>query len=187
MILCEPALDLIFRSASPHNGWPDKPVADETLRALYDLLKWSPTSANSSPARIVFVRSGDAKERLRPALSTGNLEKTMAAPVTAIIGHDLQFHEQLPGLFPHADARSWFAGKDESFRTTAFRNGTLQGAYLIIAARARPGLRANVRFRQRQGRCRVLPGRHGEVELPVQPRQRRCGEALRPQPAAGVR
>jgi 3-hydroxypropanoate dehydrogenase len=113
-------------------------VADPTLieRALYDLLKWGPTSANCSPARIVFVRSREGKERLRPALSAGNVDKTMAAPVTAIIGHDLRFHDQLPRLFPHTDARSWFAGKDELIRTTAFRNGTLQGAYLIVAARS---------------------------------------------------
>ena len=136
MLLPETALDLIFRSARTHTHWLHRPVDDETLRALYDLLKWGPTSANCSPARIVFVRSREAKERLRPALSAGNLDKTMAAPVTAIIGHDLRFHDQLPRLFPHADARSWFAGKDELIRTTAFRNGTLQGAYLIIAARA---------------------------------------------------
>jgi 3-hydroxypropanoate dehydrogenase len=136
MILSEPALDLVFRSARTHTHWLDRPVDDETLRALYDLLKWGPTSANCSPARIVFVRSRDAKERLRPALSAGNLDKTMAAPATAIIGYDLRFFDHLPRLFPHTDARSWFAGRDELIRTTAFRNGTLQGAYLIIAARA---------------------------------------------------
>jgi len=136
MILSEPALDLVFRAARTHSGWLDRPVDDETLRALYDLLKWGPTSANCSPARIVFVRSREAKERLRPALSAGNLDKTMAAPATAIIGHDLRFHDRLPRLFPHTDARSLFAGKDELIRTTALRNGTLQGAYLIIAARA---------------------------------------------------
>jgi 3-hydroxypropanoate dehydrogenase len=136
MILSETALDLVFRSARTHTHWLDRPVDDETLRALYELLRWGPTSANCSPARIVFVRSRQAKERLRPALSAGNVDKTMAAPATAIIGHDLRFHEQLPRLFPHADARSWFAGNDELIRTTAFRNGTLQGAYLIISARA---------------------------------------------------
>lgn len=136
MNLTEPALDRIFRTARTHNGWLDRPVDDETLRTLYDLLKWGPTSANCSPARIVFVRSRDAKERLRPSLSAGNLDKTMAAPATAIIGYDLRFYERLPRLFPHTDARSWFAGRDELIRTTAFRNGTLQGAYLIIAARA---------------------------------------------------
>ncbi len=136
MILSEPALDLVFREARTHNRWLDKPVDDEMLRALYDLLRWGPTSANCLPARIVFLRSRESKERLRPALSAGNLDKTMAAPVTAIIGYDLRFFDKLPRLFPHTDARSWFAGKDEVIHTTAFRNGTLQGAYLIIAARS---------------------------------------------------
>ncbi len=136
MMLSDTGLDLIFRNARTHNGWLEKPVDDDTLRALYDLLKWGPTSANASPARFVFLRSRQAKERLRPALSPGNLEKTMAAPVTVIVGHDLRFYEHLPRLFPHADARSWFVGNDELIRTTAFRNGSLQGAYLIIAARA---------------------------------------------------
>ncbi len=136
MILAETGLDLILRNARTHNAWLERPVHDETLHALYELFKWGPTSANSSPARIVFLRSRAAKERLRPALSHGNLDKTMAAPVVAIIAYDLEFYEKLPVLFPHADARSWFAGKDEVIRTTALRNGTLQGAYLIIAARA---------------------------------------------------
>jgi len=111
MILSETALDLVFREARTHNRWLDRPVDDETLRALYDLLKWGPTSANCLPARIVFVRSRDSKERLRPALSAGNADKTMAAPVTAIIGYDLRFFDKLPRLFPHTDARSWFVGK----------------------------------------------------------------------------
>ena len=136
MILSDTALDVIFRNARTHNAWLDRPVDDDTLRALYDLLKWGPTSANASPARFVFLRSRQAKERLRPALSPGNVDKTMAAPVTVIVGHDLRFYEHLPRLFPHADARSWFVGNDELIRTTAFRNGSLQGAYLIVAARA---------------------------------------------------
>jgi 3-hydroxypropanoate dehydrogenase len=130
------ALDQLFRTARTHNGWLPKAVSDDELRAIYELMKWAPTSANCSPARIVFVRSREAKERLRPALSPGNLEKTMAAPVTAIIGYDLAFYEKLPQLFPHADARSWFAGKPAVIETTAFRNGSLQGAYFILAARA---------------------------------------------------
>lgn len=130
------ALDQLFRSARTHNGWLPKPVGDDELRALYELMKWAPTSANCSPARIVFVRTREGKERLRPALSPGNLEKTMAAPVTAIIGYDLEFYEKLPQLFPHTDARSWFAGKPAVIETTAFRNGSLQGAYFILAARA---------------------------------------------------
>jgi 3-hydroxypropanoate dehydrogenase len=130
------ALDQLFRTARTHNGWLPQAVTDDELRALYELMKMGPTSANCSPARIVFLRTRAAKERLRPALSPGNLDKTMAAPVTAIVAHDLEFYEKLPQLFPHADARSWFAGKPEVIQTTAFRNGTLQGAYLMLAARA---------------------------------------------------
>ena len=132
-----PGSDVIFRQAHTHNGWLDKPVSDDLLQQLYDLLKWGPTSANCSPARIVFLRTAAAKQRLAPALSQGNLEKTMLAPVTAIIAHDLQFYEKLPQLFPHnPGAREWFTSSADFARTTAFRNGTLQGAYLIIAARA---------------------------------------------------
>jgi 3-hydroxypropanoate dehydrogenase len=131
------ALDRILRAARSHNGFTDAPVTDDQLRAVYDLMKYGPTSANCSPARIIFLRSRPAKERLRPALSAGNLEKTMAAPVTVIIGYDLQFYENLPHLFPHnQDAINWFKGNPALAETTAFRNGTLQGAYLIIAARA---------------------------------------------------
>ncbi len=132
----ERGLDLLFREARTHNGWLPQPVSDELLGQIYDLMKWAPTSANSSPARIVFVKSEAAKQRLLPALTPGNVEKTMAAPVTAIVAHDLAFHEQLPKLFPHADARSWFAGNDPLIEATAFRNGSLQGAYLMLAARA---------------------------------------------------
>lgn len=135
-IVDDEALDILFRAARTHNAWQDGPVEDDVLRALFDLLKMAPTSANCSPARFLFVKSDAAKERLRPALSEGNVDKTMAAPVTAIIGHDLEFYEKLPQLFPHTDARSWFAGKPDVIATTAFRNGTLQGAYLILAARS---------------------------------------------------
>jgi 3-hydroxypropanoate dehydrogenase len=134
--LDDAALDLLFREARTHNGWLDKPVDDDLLRRAWDLARMGPTSANCSPARILFIKSGAAKERLRPALSAGNLEKTMAAPVTAVIGYDLDFPEHLSRLFPHDDAKSWFAGNEPLIQTTAFRNGTLQGAYLIIAARA---------------------------------------------------
>jgi 3-hydroxypropanoate dehydrogenase len=131
------ALDTLFRTARTHNGWLDRPVTDGQLRQIYDLMKWGPTSANCSPARIVFVRSPEAKARLKPALGTGNLDKTMAAPVTAIIGYDLKFYDQLPRLFPHnPEARSWFADDARAAETAAFRNGSLQGAYLILAARA---------------------------------------------------
>lgn len=131
------ALDLLFRRARTHNFWLDKPVSDETLRALYDLLKWAPTSANSGPARFVFLRSAEAKERLRPALAPGNVEKTMAAPVTVIVAYDLLFYEKLPRLFPHNPGmREAFARNPQLVEVTAKRNSSLQGAYLILAARA---------------------------------------------------
>jgi len=135
--LDEAALEAIFRAARTHNKFRDEPISDEALHALYDLLKWGPTSANSSPARFLFLRSREAKERLRPALSPGNREKTMSAPVTVIVAYEPRFYDRLPDLFPHApDARSWFTGNEAFAAETAFRNGTLQGAYLIIAARA---------------------------------------------------
>jgi 3-hydroxypropanoate dehydrogenase len=130
------ALDQLFRTARTHNAWTDEPVSDETLRELYDLLKQGPTSANNSAGRFLFLRTREAKERLRPALSAGNTEKTMAAPVTAIVAYDPKFYDHLPRLFPHTDARAWYAENEELAEATAFRNGTLQGAYLIIAARA---------------------------------------------------
>jgi 3-hydroxypropanoate dehydrogenase len=136
MALDDGALDLLFRTARTHSKWTDQPVTDDELRVLYDLLKWPPTSANASPGRFVFVRTPEGKERLRPALSAGNVDKTMAAPVTAIVAYDPQFYDHLPKLFPHVDARSWFSGNPELADETAFRNGTLQGAYLILAARA---------------------------------------------------
>ena len=129
-------LDQLFFDARTHNEWQDRPVSDKLLRELFDVLRWPPTSANCSPARIVFVKSPEAKAKLLPALIEGNVEKTRAAPVTAIIGYDLEFHEHLPKLFPHTDARSWFIGNQPLIEATAFRNGTLQGAYLIMAARA---------------------------------------------------
>jgi 3-hydroxypropanoate dehydrogenase len=138
-MLDDQSLDAIFRSARTQNGFLDKPVSDAQLHAIYDLLKWGPTSANCSPQRIVFVRSKEAKEKLRPALSEGNLAKTMAAPVCAILGWDSRFYEHMGRLFPHNQtARSWFEGpgKEAFAYTAAFRNATLQGAYFMIAARA---------------------------------------------------
>ena len=135
-MLNQSALDALFYGAHTHNGWLAREVGDAQLELLYDLLKWAPTSANSSPARLVFVRSPEAKARLLPALSAGNADKTMAAPVTVIVGMDMAFYDQLPRLSPAVDARAWFAGKDEAIRSTAFRNSSLQGAYLIMAARA---------------------------------------------------
>jgi len=134
--LPESALDQLFRTARTHNELKGE-VSDETLRELYDLAKWGPTSANMSPLRLVFVKSADAKAKLGPALDEGNYAKTMAAPVTAIVAYDLAFYEKLPYLFPHTDARGWFDGKPEADLTTiALRNGSLQGAYVLMAARA---------------------------------------------------
>lgn len=134
--LDDQALDTLFREARTQNAWQDLPVPDSKLEEMYDLLKYAPTSANSSPARFVFIRTDQGKARLKEALSPGNIEKTMNAPVITIVAHDMAFYEKLPFLFPHGDARSWFAGNPALAETTAFRNGTLQGAYLILAARA---------------------------------------------------
>ena len=130
------ALDRLFMEARTQNGWQDLPVSVELLKAVWDLAKMGPTSANCSPARIVFVVSGEAKERLRPCLIEDNVDKTLAAPATAIIGSDQKFYDRLPELFPHTDARSWFAGNESLIKATAFRNSTLQGAYFMFAARA---------------------------------------------------
>ena len=135
--LDDPALQQLFLSARSHNAWQKRDVPDAVLRELVDIVKMGPTTANSSPARFLFIKSQEAKERLRPHLSEGNRAKMTTAPVTAIIGYDLKFYDQLPKLFPHnPEARSWFAGKDEHVRITALRNSSLQGAYLILAARA---------------------------------------------------
>ena len=135
--LSDAALDQIFRAARTHNAFDRRPVTDSELKAIFDLMKWAPTSANGSPARFLFVRGAQAKQRLGPHLAPGNAEKTMAAPVTVIVGHDLEFYRRLDKLFPHEPgARAWFEGKSEHVRVTAFRNGTLQGAYFLIAARA---------------------------------------------------
>jgi 3-hydroxypropanoate dehydrogenase len=135
--LDDSALDTIFREARTFTAWLPRPVEDQTLRDLYDLLKWGPTSANSSPARFAFLRSKEAKERLRPALSAGNVEKTMAAPVTVIVAYDMRFYEQLPKLFLHSPGmKQLFENNPQLVEVTAQRNSTLQGGYLIMAARA---------------------------------------------------
>jgi 3-hydroxypropanoate dehydrogenase len=134
--LPDTCLDQIFREARTHNAWRDKDIPDSLLHELVELVKLGPTSANCSPARFLFVKSREAKQRLKPLLSDGNRDKTMKAPVCTIIGYDLDFYHHLPKLFPHTDAKSWFAGKPKKIEETAFRNGTLQGAYLILAARA---------------------------------------------------
>jgi 3-hydroxypropanoate dehydrogenase len=131
------ALDLIFRKARTHSAWLNKPVDDAILKEAYDLAKLGPTSANMSPLRVVFVKSREGKERLKPALSEGNLEKTMAAPVTAILAMDVKFFELLPRLFPHADAKAWFKDLPQNvLESMALRNSSLQGAYFMLAARA---------------------------------------------------
>lgn len=130
------ALDQLFLEARTHNAWHSEPVPERLLRQAYDLARMAPTSANSSPARFVFLASEAAKARLLPLLSPGNVEKTKAAPVTVLIAWDTEFYEQMPKLFPHADARSWFAASPAFAQETAFRNSSLQGAYFILAARA---------------------------------------------------
>jgi 3-hydroxypropanoate dehydrogenase len=130
------ALGQVFREARTHIAWLDRPVSDELLRQAVELAKMGPTSANCLPMRIVFVRSKEAKERLRPALAPGNVDKTMAAPATAIIGYDLEFYEFLPRLYPHADMRKAFVGQPDLIKDTAFRNSSLQGAYFILALRS---------------------------------------------------
>ncbi len=135
--LTEADLNLLFLEARTHNVWLDRPVEDSVLRRMYEIARMAPTSANSQPMRVLFLKSREAKERLRPALSSTNVEKTMSAPVTAIVAHDLEFYENLPRLMPHVDARSWFANAPaERKAQVAFQNGTLQGAYLMLAARA---------------------------------------------------
>jgi 3-hydroxypropanoate dehydrogenase len=136
-ILNDEGLDLLFRRARTHNVWLDRPVDDALLRQIYDLAKMGPTSANMCPLRIVFVKSAEAKQRLKPALDAGNVDKTMKAPVTAILAMDIRFYEKLPKLFPHVDARAWFKDLPENvLEYIALRNSSLQGAYFILAARA---------------------------------------------------
>ncbi len=130
------ARNTLFHNARTHSKWSVETVSDDTLRELYGLLEMGPTSANCSPARFLFIRTPEEKERLRPALSAGNIAKTMTAPVVAVIAYDPKFYDELPRLFPHADAKSWFVSSTALAEETAFRNSTLQGAYLIMAARA---------------------------------------------------
>lgn len=136
-MLSDKDLDLIFRHARSFSTWTDQPVSEVTLQAVYDLMRWGPTSANCSPARLVFLASDEAKERIKPHLAPGNVEKVMTAPVTAIIASDSKFYDRIPELFPHnPDARNWFSGNEALAAETAFRNSTLQGGYFLIAARA---------------------------------------------------
>ncbi|MHA3082969.1 malonic semialdehyde reductase [Acinetobacter sp. ANC 5383] len=130
------ALEKLFSEARTHNAWRDKTIAPELLQELYDLLKMAPTSANCSPARFVFIQSAEAKAKLKPALSSGNVEKTMTAPVTVLVAYDSEFYEKLPELFPHGNAKSWFTSSPELAHETAFRNSSMQAAYLILACRS---------------------------------------------------
>lgn len=134
--LDDDSLDIMFRHARTFRHWVDRPVSDDILRAAWELAKMGPTSANCSPMRVVFVTSAEAKERLKPHVDDGNVRQTMTAPATAIVAYDMEFYEHLPRLWPRGDARSWFAGHDTAIRNTAFRNGSLQGAYLIMALRS---------------------------------------------------
>ena len=135
--IADAAMDMLFREARTYSAWHDRPVTDQTLRDMYDLLKWAPTSANAAPARFAFLRTKEARERLRPALAPLNVEKTMTAPVTVIVAYDLKFYDQLPKLFPHSPGmKQLFERNPELVEATAKRNSTLQGAYLIMAARA---------------------------------------------------
>lgn len=136
MTLDAQALNTLFNEARTYSAWLDKPVEPALLEQVWNLAKMGPTASNCLPARIVFVTSKEAKEKLKPCLAEGNIAKTMAAPVTAIIGMDMEFYEKLPVLFPHTDARSWFVGNDTLIESTAFRNSSLQGAYLMLAARS---------------------------------------------------
>ncbi|MFO7602778.1 MAG: malonic semialdehyde reductase [Gammaproteobacteria bacterium] len=136
MALDKKALDAVFNEARSFSYWEDKSVSDAQLQAIYDLLKMGPTAANSCPARLVFVKSEEAKQRLKPHLHEGNVDKSMSAPAVAIVGMDLEFYEELPYLFPHTDARAWYVGKPEKIQHAAFLNTTLQGAYLITAIRS---------------------------------------------------
>ncbi|RJY08058.1 malonic semialdehyde reductase [Aurantiacibacter aquimixticola] len=134
--LSDDALDLIFREARSYNGWHDKPVTEKQIHQIYELVKMGPTSANQQPGRFIWCTSDDAKKRLSECVSDGNTDKVLTAPAVVIIGYDLDFHENLPWLFPHTDAKSWFEGDEEGRKESAFRNSALQGAYLMIAARA---------------------------------------------------
>ncbi|MCA0909249.1 malonic semialdehyde reductase [Qipengyuania gaetbuli] len=135
-VLGAEALDQLFREARSYNGWLPKEVSDDQIRSIYELLKMAPTSANMQPGRFVWVKSDDAKQKLAACVSEGNEAKVLAAPVTVIIGYDIDFHEELPWLFPHTDAKSWFEGDEKGREQGAFRNSSLQGAYLMLAARA---------------------------------------------------
>ena len=188
--LDEDSLNQLFAEARTHNRWLDRPVDEALLRELYDLARLAPTSANSQPMRVVFVRSRDAKERLKPALAPQNVEKTMTAPVTAIIAHDLEFYEKLPKLMPHVDARSWFARScpAEQIERAASQGSSMQGAYLILAARAL-GLDAGPigGFDAAKVDAAFFPGSAWRSNFLVNLGLRRSRRAVSAEPPAGVR
>lgn len=134
--LPQEALDTLFMNARTYNNWQEKVISEDILKKLFDLTIMAPTSANCAPARFIFLQSQEAKEKLKPCLDPGNVDKTMSAPVTVIIAKDMDFYEEMPRLFPHTDAKAWFVGNDKLIKETAYRNSALQGAYLITAARA---------------------------------------------------
>lgn len=136
IVLDQPSIDTLFTGARSFSHWLDKPVTEQQLRGIYALMKMGPTAANCCPARVTFIHSEQAKQRLRPHLNEGNIEKCMTAPAVAIIGMDMEFYEKLPKLFPHTDARSWFTGNPAKIEREAFRSSTLQAAYFILAARS---------------------------------------------------
>lgn len=172
--LTQDALHQLFLSARTHNAWQPREVPHDLLRQLIDLMKMAPTSVNCSPARITFVTSADAKARLKPHLLSGNVDKTMQAPVTAIIATDYRFYDHLPKLFPHTDARSWFTGNKDFADLSAFRNASLQGGYFILAARSL-GLDCGPMWIQQ---CwfgsGILPRQRHQVKFPLQLGLRRC-------------
>ena len=135
-MLSNSSLETLFTKARSQNSWLNKDITGEQIHQLYDLLKFGPTSANCCPARFTFIRTKEAKERLKPYLDSGNINKSMSAPAVAIIGYDLEFYQKLPFLFPHTNAKSWYEGKEQKIKSTAELNATLQGAYFIIAARS---------------------------------------------------
>jgi 3-hydroxypropanoate dehydrogenase len=135
-MLTDDALDTLFRKARSHNGWLDQDVSENQINQIYELMKFGPTAANTCPARLTFVQSSDAKERLKPHLDEGNVEKAMSAPAVAIVSYDTEFYEKLDYLFPHTDAKSWYEGKPDKITAVGSMNATLQGAYFMMAARS---------------------------------------------------
>jgi 3-hydroxypropanoate dehydrogenase len=164
--LDQQAFDTLFREARTYNGWQDRDVPESLVREIYDLMKWGPTSANCCPLRIVFVRSEEAKEKLKPMLDKGNQDKTMEAPVVALFAYDRKFYEKMSKLAPHVDTQKWYGGKDALVAETAWRNGTLQAAYFLLAARAK-GIDCGPMsgFSKDKVKAEFFPGLDGDVNF----------------------